>query len=1027
MRTTRNACAIAGALWLACFNLLQGQANSTSPGQAAAAGSSSPAKDETVILSPFEVTSGTDEGYAARETLAGTRFKSELKDVPSQVSIMTKEFLQDIASVTMEDAYRYSINVENTTEYMSATNGGGDFNTGVLNTRSANRIRGLTNPGLTHDFFQSVVLQDTYNIERVSFSSGPNAILFGNGNPGGIVDSAFLRANLQRPRYEVSFRTDNYGSLRGSVDFNQPFFKDVLGFRFAAVKSHTESWREPAGRDDDRYFGTFTIKPLKTMTIRAYYEDAMLDMTTPRNVRFGDQVTPWIRAGRPVFNNGLSNPTVLNASNNGVFARNTSTRNLLIIGAAAPNTPYTNWGSAAAANIALPTTRYSAVTIGPGSQPLQTGVDSYVYSLPYDESISPFDVSVNGNGTRNLMYGKIWGLSFEQRLPFDLFLGVDYNRERVRNPISDFVRGIASAVRADANQFLPDRVTPNPNFGRYYVEGEPRVFGFRSDSEEVRAMLSHELDLTRRDHWTKWLGRHRAAVMYQRSQSMGQQQESVQRVIPPGVSFDTVLNNWGGPMFNTFAVRAYLSDPTNPSTGSTYSVELPFDPMRTTTFTLPDGGTYVAGYKNPYGGTGAGNMVTNLSEGQVLAVQSFWLKNRLVTSFGWRRDRIRQATYVTQRKTAAPNSAFESIFELEPPTNWSAFTKGQTNTQGAVLHVFPWLSVFYNQSSTWNPPTGLINPDDGTQVPGATGEGKDYGIMLRLFSDRISLRLNKYENTSGPASVEGYRNAVVPVVQAIEQTINDRIDDGTIRVARPQFYDAEQGTYTLSGLHGDLVSEGYEAEIVANPLRNWRISLSGAQAKSTASNIGRPWVRFIEQRAAIWAAHSTLTGPNNTNTTIGTRYLAIIQTLNQMKQADGQKVENGRDWRVNFVSRYAFTEGMLRGSFVGAGYRFRSPQNLGYRATMVQNEFPLTGAPAQVLVPARNAPIEGEVVSETELFLGYSRRLGRKLNWRVQLNVRNVFDDQDPMAQRANITSGFVTVYAVPEPRSFILTNTFSF
>ena len=144
-------------------------------------------------------------------------------------------------------------------------------------------------------------------------------------------------------------------------------------------------------------------------------------------------------------------------------------------------------------------------------------------------------------------------------------------------------------------------------------------------------------------------------------------------------------------------------------------------------------------------------------------------------------------------------------------------------------------------------------------------------------------------------------------------------------------------------------------------------------------------------------------------------------------QVSYEAKQDGRDWRVNFVSRYAFNEGTLRGSFVGAGYRFRSPQNLGYLATLVANEFPLTGAPAQVLVPARDAPIEGAVVSETELFLGYSRKLGKRVNWRVQLNIRNVFDDQDPMKQRANISAGFVTVYAVPEPRSFILTNTFTF
>src|SRR5688572_4524696 len=138
---------------LACLVVLVGRtaalAQAATPPSTPAA--SDPTKDEALVLSPFEVSSGSDEGYAARETLAGTRFKSELKDVPSQVSVMTKEFLQDIASVTVEDAYRYSINVENTTEFMSATNGGGDFNTGVLNTRSANRIRGLTSPGVTHD------------------------------------------------------------------------------------------------------------------------------------------------------------------------------------------------------------------------------------------------------------------------------------------------------------------------------------------------------------------------------------------------------------------------------------------------------------------------------------------------------------------------------------------------------------------------------------------------------------------------------------------------------------------------------------------------------------------------------------------------------------------------------------------------------------------------------------------------------------------------------------------------------------
>lgn len=1012
---------ITGAGFLGClfFPTLHGQTKpAPSPDNAETA-------SDTVELSPFEINAGTDEGYAARETLAGTRFKSDLKDVSSQVSIMTKEFLDDIASVNVDDAFRYSANIENTSEFMSATNAGGDFNTGVLNTRVAGRIRGLTSPGNTHDFFQTDVMQDTYNTERVSILSGPNAILFGNGNPGGIVDTSFIRANVQRAKYETSFRTDNYGSLRASIDLNQPLIKDTLALRFASEQADQNSWRHGAGRKDERYFGTVSLKPTKSTTIRFYYEDAEIDQTIARNVRFGDQVTPWIEAGRPAFDNGLTNPTLVSSANNSYFARNTTTRSVWILGAAVED-PYLVWGSGNAVNVNLASTKYSGVTIGPGSAPNQSGVDAHIYSLPYDESISPFNVSVNGNGTRNLTFGKIWGASFEQRLPAGLFLQLDYNHESIVQPISDFVRGIQSAVLADANLYLPDRVTPNPNYGRYYVEGQPRVFAYRSEKQDARAQLSYEIDFTRHANWTKWLGRHRLAAMYLRSESFGAQQEFAPRAVPAGLSDATVLDNWGSGKYNTLAIRAYLSDPTDASTGHTYSLELPFDPLRTVSYTLPDGSSYVAGYQNPYGATGAGNMVNSLVQSQVLAVQSFFWKNRIVANFGWRHDATKQATRALGRKTTS-TSAYESIFDYDPPRDWSEFSSGNTSTQGVVVHVMPWLSAFYNQSSTWNPPTALINPDDGTIVPGSTGDGKDYGIMLTMFNDRLSLRLNRYDNTSGPDSNNTYRNAIVPVVQNIEQTLLARTQDGTVNVPPAEFYDASQGTYTYSGLQSDFDSHGYEAEIVFNPTPNWRMALNGSKSESVASNIGKPWINFIEQRSPVWAANSTLTDPDATSNTIATYYLQLIQVLNQMAQADGQKVESGRDWRANFLTRYSFDSGALKGAFIGAGYRWRSPQVIGYRSVLVDNAFPLPGAPAQVLVPARDQPIKGSAITETELFLGYSRKIGRHVHWRAQLNVRNLFDDQDPVAQRANLEFGYTSVYSVPEPRSFIFTNTFTF
>ena len=55
--------------------------------------------DEAVQLTPFEVRSTKDTGYQATETLAGTRIRTDLKDVGGALSVYTKEFLKDNPTV----------------------------------------------------------------------------------------------------------------------------------------------------------------------------------------------------------------------------------------------------------------------------------------------------------------------------------------------------------------------------------------------------------------------------------------------------------------------------------------------------------------------------------------------------------------------------------------------------------------------------------------------------------------------------------------------------------------------------------------------------------------------------------------------------------------------------------------------------------------------------------------------------------------------------------------------------------------
>jgi outer membrane receptor protein involved in Fe transport len=77
-------------------------------------------------------------------------------------------------------------------------------------------------------------------------------------------------------------------------------------------------------------------------------------------------------------------------------------------------------------------------------------------------------------------------------------------------------------------------------------------------------------------------------------------------------------------------------------------------------------------------------------------------------------------------------------------------------------------------------------------------------------------------------------------------------------------------------------------------------------------------------------------------------------------------------------------------------------------------------------------PFVGDSLLDTGLHFAYKRKIrNEKIDWKIQLNIRNLLDDTDPVAVRADEhpTQNDVAqnwAYRIVEPRSFVLTNTFS-
>src|SRR5690348_16443471 len=80
---------------------------------APAAGATGDQQDETIVLSPFVIQSGEDpDSYRATSTLAGTRIRTDLRDVGSSISGVTCKFLTDTGSRRAEDLLVYTPSTE---------------------------------------------------------------------------------------------------------------------------------------------------------------------------------------------------------------------------------------------------------------------------------------------------------------------------------------------------------------------------------------------------------------------------------------------------------------------------------------------------------------------------------------------------------------------------------------------------------------------------------------------------------------------------------------------------------------------------------------------------------------------------------------------------------------------------------------------------------------------------------------------------------------------------------------------------
>ena len=253
-------------LALVCFTLAAAVS-----GRSASTPSYLPPSYEVLHLEAFQINGHSDkESYSIQRSVTATRTDTALVDVPQAVTVITRELINDQAMRSIGDVTRYVPGV-------GIAQGEGNRDTPVLRGNST-----------TADFFVDGVrddvqyFRDLYNVDRVEVLKGPNAMIFGRGGSGGLINRVTKQALGQTLR-ELTLQAGSWDQFRATLDLSQAV-SNVLSFRLNGLYEDSGSYRDGMTLKRHGLNPTLALALTSATTLRFGYEYFHDERVTDRGV-----------------------------------------------------------------------------------------------------------------------------------------------------------------------------------------------------------------------------------------------------------------------------------------------------------------------------------------------------------------------------------------------------------------------------------------------------------------------------------------------------------------------------------------------------------------------------------------------------------------------------------------------------------------------------------------------------------------------------------------------------------------------
>ncbi|WP_254786772.1 TonB-dependent receptor [Methylomonas sp. LWB] len=193
----------------------------------------------------YDATDPYNPNYVLPNATAGTKTDTPIMETPLNVQVISKQVLKDQQVITLDQA------LKNVSGITSNSNGSGNVTFGGTN--QSFFIRGFESETFFRNGFrlqQGGANRQMANVESVEVLKGAAAILYGQVEPGGMVN-VVSKQPLATPYYALGQQFGSYDLYRTTIDATGPVGnQDRLLYRMNMSYQNNNTFREFNGKED---------------------------------------------------------------------------------------------------------------------------------------------------------------------------------------------------------------------------------------------------------------------------------------------------------------------------------------------------------------------------------------------------------------------------------------------------------------------------------------------------------------------------------------------------------------------------------------------------------------------------------------------------------------------------------------------------------------------------------------------------------------------------------------------------------